>query len=245
MTACASLAWSLLMVLDITLKSYFDVHSSAWHHSQEALNKPKLLQNEASVKKKEAYWHCKLGDRPRELEEPNVSSNSSGCTANFLLLTTCIATWSSTAAAASPHGTCTTASGISTLSEFNSLGTVRAGTGVFAAEDCKLMGMRHVLGYGVSGESDCTAAGAGKGPNPIMPSSWTWHPEAADPGGPAANPRIAPAAAELPAVRTRIPFAHLVELELHTLANSRAAVGDKSDSTSSAAGVRQPSGVSQ
>ncbi len=40
------------MVLDITLKSYFDVHSSAWHHSQEALNKPKLLQNEASVKKK-------------------------------------------------------------------------------------------------------------------------------------------------------------------------------------------------
>jgi hypothetical protein len=31
------------------------VHSSAWHHSQEALNKPKLLQNEASIKKKEAY----------------------------------------------------------------------------------------------------------------------------------------------------------------------------------------------
>jgi hypothetical protein len=28
------------------------VHSSAWHHSQEALNKPKLLQNEASIKKK-------------------------------------------------------------------------------------------------------------------------------------------------------------------------------------------------
>lgn len=73
------------------------------------------------------------------------------------------------------------------------------------------------------GESELLAL-LGKGPNPMPPG----------------NRPVAPP----DPVRTLTPLAHLLELELQTLANSRAVLGESSDSASST-GVRAPSGVSQ
>ena len=73
------------------------------------------------------------------------------------------------------------------------------------------------------GESELLAL-LGKGPNPMPPG----------------NRPVAPPGP----VRTLTPLAHLLELELQTLANSRAVLGESSDSPSST-GVRAPSGVSQ